>query len=460
MSINTPREAKGSPLPFIIVVLLIGVGGYFGWQMYQRHRSARMEYKRRIVQQPTKTAKATKTVPTNTVVEVEQEPVEAPKPREKTPEEILAEEIAARKAVLAEIAETRKNPNAKPLTRFGGIVFGEPLKGEPVRWGTVLDEDSGLSLETRGATYSVWGPQLKKPILTFGMQPLVWVTPKTRKAYGVEFSRPLKLKPGAKHDPETEKTLDFLKKQPIFKDCKVFTTVPQRPDRAGCEYVMPLGSSTVTVGEYGNELRFSVEQGDVKQTAKTEADAVREEKRADLGADKALDSKRFPHGDEGRYPRMKFKDGTPPSFCGVRFGHVAAASATLVNTSKGEKGFYLNYHKGKCPVFRGFDSGIADTDRYRGGVFAVRLYSPGGTEGLDDGDYYQNVRQTLERHYQVRPTEKPAEGLPFPHLTYIVGDVTITFGPEANGGFYLNARHEVLTALAAEAPGEKKKSRK
>lgn len=454
----SPKRRRGSPLPIIIVLLLVAVGGYFGWKLYERQTRPSAPRRRAPLPREQTVKKPVKEKQTNAVEVVQT--VEKPKVPEKTPEEILAEEKAARQAVLAEIAEARKNPDAKPLTRFGGVLFGEPLAGEPVRWGTVFDEDEAAtaSLDARGATYAVWGPRLKKPILTFGQQPLVWVSPKTHRAYRVEFSRPLKLRPGAKHDPETTNTVAFLKRQPIFKDCRVFSLVPQRPDRPGCEFVLPLGSSTITVGEYGNELRFSVEQGDVKQEAKTEADAARQERRANLDDGKALDSSRYPHGDFGHYPRMKFKDATPKSFCGVVFGKVAAASSTPVNPRNGEKGFYLDYRRGKCPVFRGFDFGKADTDRYRGGVFAVRLYSPGGAEGLDDGDYYANVRETLAQHYKVKPTEKPVEGSSFAELSYAVGDVTIKFGPEPNGGFYLTARHEVLAALAKQDPAAKKKS--
>ena len=454
--VNQPQRPSRSPLPFIIVVILLAAGGFFGWKMYVKYKSQQGKPRPKIVQQPTKpTVKKPEPKP-----EVVEAPPEAPKPREKTPEEIRAEEEAARKAVLAEIAEARKDPNVKPLTRFGGVLFGEPIKGAPVRWGTVLDNDAGASLDTRGATFAIFGPELKKPILSYGRQPLVWVTPKTHKAYRVEFSRPLALKRGAKHDPEVTNTVAFLKQQPIFKDIKVFTPIPQRPDRTGCEYVMPIGNSTITIGEYGNDLLFSVEQGDVKAEAKAEADAVRQEKRADLDDGKALDSTRYPHGDFGKYPRMKFKESTPKSFCGVVFGRVAPASATPVNPKHGAKGFYLDYKRGKCPVFRGFDFGKADTDSLRGGVYALRLYSPGGAEGLDDADYFENVKKTLADHYKVTPTEKKIEGLAYPEMTYVVGDVTIAFGPEPNGGFYLTAEHKVLADLARQSAEAKPTTKK
>ena len=90
-------------------------------------------------------------------------------------------------------------------------------------------------------------------------------------------------------------------------------------------------------------------------------------------------------------------------------------------------------------------------DSKRGGVFAVTLFSEGGSGGLDDADYFASVRTALSEHYKVTPEEKKAaEGERFPQLVYRIGDLVVVFGPDARGGFRLRAENEVLAALAQE----------
>jgi hypothetical protein len=279
----------------------------------------------------------------------------------------------------------------------------------------------------------------------------VWVTPKERRPYRIEFSRPLAPKSAAKHDPETTNLVAQI--QSRFK-VEPFTPRPCVPGRAGCEFVFPLGATTVTIGEYDGNLRFSVEREDVRDMARAETEALRQEK-SQVSADGALlDSKRYPNGgfDRAKYRGMQpFREGTPPAFCGVVFGSQPAETATVVVPQKGPKGFFLDYGMAKCPPFRGFAYGRADIDPVRGGVYAVHLTSEGGTEGQDDKDYYEAVKASLTAHYKVKPIEKPSEGA-FPNLIYQVGDVTIVFGPDSRGGFRLFARNEVLTALAHTEP--------
>ena len=119
----------------------------------------------------------------------------------------------------------------------------------------------------------------------------------------------------------------------------------------------------------------------------------------------------------------------------------------MVVPQKGPKGFFLDYGMAKCPPFRGFAYGRADIDPVRGGVYAVHLTSEGGTEGQDDKDYYESVKAALSGHYKVTPTEKKGEGV-FPELTYQIGDLAVTFGPDPRGGFYLDAVNQALAEMA------------
>ncbi|MBQ6007455.1 MAG: hypothetical protein IJL17_02890 [Kiritimatiellae bacterium] len=466
---NTGPKRRGSPIPIILILLVLGAGGYFGWKAfsdYQADKRRKQEAIRaeneRIRAKNEMIMKSGVKPKTNEVAQVEEDEPKfdlPPEPPKKTEAEILREEETLRTNVWAQIEAARKKGDATPLPAFAGIQFGKPLvpgatldqvSSKIVKWGTALKEEAGDSVATRGVAFAVYGPKLAKPFMSLGTSPLVWVTPKERRPYRIEFSRPLAPK-ADKHDPETTNLVANL--QAKFK-VEPFAPRPSVPGRAGCEYVFPIGTSTVTVGEYDGVLRFSVEREDVRDEARAETEALRQEK-SQVSADGALlDSKRYPNGgfDRAKYRGMQpFREGTPPAFCGVVFGSQPAETATVVVPQKGPKGFFLDYGMAKCPPFRGFAYGRADVDPVRGGVYAVHLTSEGGTEGQDDRDYYESVKASLSAHYKVKPIEKPGDGA-FPNLIYQVGDVTILFGPDPRGGFRLFARNEVLTALAHTEP--------
>lgn len=470
---NKPPKRRGSPLPILLLLVLLGAAGYFGWKEYDRRHKARLareaEYARLLAEQEAReradaeaAKREGKKKPTEAVAETEREAApDAPKKKSAT--EIWQEREAGRKAMLEKVAEARRKPDARPLNGFAGIRFGEPLKdGSAVRWGTVLDGDAGDSVAKRGAAFAVYGPTLKKPFMSLGTNPLVWVTPKTRRPYRIEFSRALAPKPGLRHDAETTNLVAFLSNR--FKG-EPFATLPLDPDVAGCEYVFPMGSATVVVAESGDRLTFAVEREDLRAEALAESETLRTaEKQVAAEDGKALDSRRYPRrpADKSQYAGVRFKDETPRAFCGIVFASRPPESVSLVVPQKGPKGFFLDYEWAKCRPFRGFTRGRADVDSKRGGVFAVTLFSEGGSGGLDDADYFESVRTALSEHYKVTPEEKKVEGERFPQLVYRIGDLVVAFGPDARGGFQLRAENEVLATLAKEdaATGHRKSVRR
>ena len=445
---------RGSALPAVLVVIILCVVGFFGWKAFESRRAAKRaqeeEYRRKLAERDRLLfAGVSETNEVKKAEVVEAPPIELPpEPPKKSEAEILREEEAHRKAVWAQIEEARKKSDAKPLDGFAGIRFGEPFEsGAPVKWGTAFEESAGDSVSARGVAFAVYGPKPTKP---FGTKPLVWVTPKERRPYRIEFSRPLASKSAAKHDPETTNLVAMI--QSRFK-VEPFTPRPCVPGRAGCEFVFPLGATTVTIGEYDGNLRFSVEREDIRESARAETESLRQDMSVVTADGERLDSKRYPNGglDLKKYRGLRFKDGTPPSFCGVVFGSAPSENTTVQVPQKGAKGFFLDYRMAKCPPFRGFVYGRADIDPVRNGVYAVHLSSEGGAYGQDDKDYYESVKNSLSQHYKVTPAEKKGEG-EFPELAYQVGDLTVTFGPDPRGGFYLHAVNGVLAALASAPP--------
>ena len=446
---------RGSALPAVLVVIILCVIGFFGWKAYESRQAAKRaqqeEYRRKLAERDRLLfagVSETNEVKKAEVV-VEAPPIELPpEPPKKSEAEILREEETHRKAVWAQIEEARKKSDAKPLDGFAGIRFGEPFaSGAPVKWGTAFEESAGDSVTARGVAFAVYGPKPTKP---FGTKPLVWVTPKERRPYRIEFSRPLAPKSAAKHDPETTNLVAQI--QSRFK-VEPFTPRPCVPGRAGCEFVFPLGATTVTIGEYDGNLCFSVEREDIRESARAETESLRQDMRVVSADGERLDSKRYPNGglDQKKYRGLLLKDETPRAFCGVVFGSLPPEGTTIQVPQKGAKGFFLNYRMAKCPPFRGFVYGRADIDPVRGGVYAVHLSSEGGAYGQDDKDYYESVKASLSEHYKVTPVEKKGDGM-FPDLAYQVGDLVVTFGPDPRGGFYLNAVNAVLAAMASTPP--------
>ncbi len=469
LSNTAPRRKGGSPLPLLIALAFLATAGYFGWKAYDGNRKARLareaEYHRLLAEQEAREraaadaaakASAKGKKPEVTVEVVEEKRPEVPKRR--SAQEIWQAREAIRKAARAQIAEARKTPPPKPLNGFAGIRFDEPLKdGSAIRWGTVRDAAAGASVAARGAAFAVYGPTLKKPFRTLGTNPVVWVTPKTRRPFRIEFARPLTLKPGMLHEAETTNLVAFLENR--FKS-KPVVTQPVDPEVKGCEFVFPLGNGTICVAERGDQLVFSVEREDIRATAHAESAALRAEAKQVAEADgKALDSRRYPHRpiDRKQYFGVKFKEETPRAFCGIVFASPPPESAKVVIPMQGPKGFFLDYEMARCRPFRGFARGRADIDPARGGVYAVTLFSAGGVGGLDDREYFESVRAALSSHYKVEPAEKKGEG-ELPQLTYRIGDLTLTFGPDPRGGFLMRAENEVLAAMAREETGAKRKS--
>ena len=464
-----PSSKRGSALALLLVVVVLAAVGFFVWREYSRRqadlearnaaiRRHNEEVRMKLLQETdeerrAKESAAAKTAPeavTNVVV------VKDEKPEEQSPEEAWREDVAAWRAAFADIEASRQKAE-KPLHGLGGIKFGEPIQAAPVRWGTIRRLLDAASVETNGVTFAVYGPKFSKSFLTFGQQPLVWVTPRTHKAFRIEISRPLNAAAGSGHDADTAKAVEELRKR---FSCEPITLLPARPGRPGCEYVFPMKETTVKVGEYKGRLMLAVEHETYLQEALAESAEMRASRRAVVDDRGVLDSTRYPHRpiDRRKY-RVKFKEGTPAAFCGVVFGSQPPENAVVENPQQGEKGFFLDYEKAKCKPFIGFNRGRADIDRWRGGVFAVHLYSEGGAGGLDDRDYYARVRNTLSERYKVEP-QVEGETNDFPVLTYTVGDVTITLGPDMRGGFSLRAENSVLAALAQVDPFAKKSKKR
>ena len=449
---------RGSALPAVLVIIILCAVGYFGWKAFESRQAAKRardaEYKRKLEERERQLRYIE---PETNAVKKKVEVVEAPslelppEPPKRSEAEILREEEAHRKAVWAQIEEARKKSEAKPRASFAGINFDEPITtGAPVKWGTAFEESAGDSVSARGVAFAVYGRKSAIPIFSLGTSPLVWVTPRERRPYRIEFSRPLAPKSVANHDPETTNIVAWLQRN---LGCEPFAPRPAVPGRAGCEFVFPMGVTTWTVGEYDGVLRLAVEREDIREKARAETETLRQGMSVVSADGDYLDSKRYPNGgvDLKKYRGVRFKDGTPQSFCGIVFGSAPAENTTIQVPQKGAKGFFLDYRMAKCPPFRGFVYGRADIDSERGGVFAVHLSSEGGAYGQDDKDYYESVKESLSSHYKVTPTAKPGDGA-FPELTFQIGDLTVTFGPDARGGFFLNAENNVLAALARTPP--------
>ena len=492
---NRTRGGGGSVVVKLLFVALIGGAGFFGWKQFKAYKARPRPLPppvavkplvveepppepvkvapKKVVKKPVRKRPPTdeeliqqaeeeerrKKALENDPAEIErrrQEAIRLQKEADARARKRFDDAMAVRKTAEEQIAAARKDPSAKPLPGLKGIRFGEVQEGVPSAWGPILPGDS---VEKSGVTYAVYGAEVAKPIGTLGRRPLVWVTPKTRRVFRIEFFRDMVLAPKSRHDAETATLVEMMKKalkrDPIVPHACV-------PDLPGVEYVFPSGDTTVRVGEYGGEVKVIAEHEGLRQEAKAEADQLRAAKMADTSEDDLLVSTRYPQGPAVSYKGLisRFREGTPKSFCGLTFGRTPPEWATIVNPKNGEKGFFLDYGRAKCPAFKGFTVGKADIDRYRNAVFAVTLYnSEGGQDGLDDASYFKSVREALDRQYLVKPEEKPGTR-EFPELVYSKGDVTITFGPDRNGGFRLRGENHVLADISKVAPAPVRKTRR
>lgn len=451
---DAPSGGGCAPVMFVLFVAALGVGGYFAYKKFAP--------KERELPKIIDVSDSVRTPAAEEKPKEEPKKPEAPvvKKRKLTRKEQLQkkydETMSSRREAQEKVAEARKEDGAKPLPGLKGIKFGEIEKGVPSVWGPILPGDA---IEKCGISYAVYGKAVSRPVGTLGSVPLVWVTPKTRRIFRIEFFRPLKKDRKTGHDPETA-TLSAmmakaLKRQPIV-------THSGEKGLPGVEYVFPSADTTVKVGEYGDMLKLVIEHEGYRTEAKNEADALRAETVTDATQDKLLSSARYPLGKLGDYKgsRVVFEKGTPRSFCGISFGKTAPEWATVVYPKNGDKSFFLDYARAKCGIFKGFDVGKAKIDPYRGGVYEVVLYvGSGGFEGLDDASYYQSVRGSLDRHYAVKPVENPGKD-GFPELVYTKGDLKIVFGPDINGGFRLSAVNGVLAQIAKTKPVEKRRGRR
>ncbi len=490
---NKSRGGGGSIVVKLVFLALIAGAGYFGWKQFTAYKArprpvSQQPVKPVVVEEPDpeppKKVVAAKPKPKRkrrlTELERDEELIRQydeqerrKKALENDPAEIarrqqealkrqqeadakararFEETQAEHKAALEQVAAARKDPAAKPLHSLKGFRFGTVQEGVPSVWGPILD--GGDSVNDCGMTYAVYGNEVTKPIGTLGKSPLLWVTPKTKRIFRVEFFRDLVLPKKSRHDAETPSLVDMMKNA-LKRDPVV--TRKADPALPGVEYVFPAGDTTVRIGEYGDKLKMVAEHEGLRREAKAEADELRTAKANDKSEDDLLVSTSYPQGPAVSYKGLisRFREGTPKSFCGLNFGRLPPEGATIVNPKNGEKGFFLDYERAKCQAFKGFTVGKADIDRYRGGLFAVTLYnSDGGQDGLDDATYFKSVREALDRQYLVKPVEKPGTR-EFPELVYEKGDVRITFGPNHNGGFRLHAVNQVLADIAKIDPSSR-----
>ena len=163
----------------ILVIAAVAVAGFFGFKKLFPSKPKVQE----TIELP-----VTKELPSDEgKPQAEPEKKAEPPPVEEkkvSQEELLRkkydETMASRKEAQGKIAEARKDETAKALPGLKGIRFGDVQKAVPSVWGPVLNGDS---IEKCGVTYAVYGPKIAKPLGTLESRPLVWVTPKTKRAF-------------------------------------------------------------------------------------------------------------------------------------------------------------------------------------------------------------------------------------------------------------------------------------
>ena len=305
----------------------------------------------------------------------------------------------------------------KTLQSLGGVKFGAPHPGE--RIGVEL-LSRGDSVASCGMGYAVNGPVLKKKFLSFGAQPVLWVTPKTFRVYKIEFAWQGSQKPEAAMD-------------------EVVSTLERRfeaKSQVGAESsrMIRTGDTTITVSDAGGAVKMCVEDARFKKEAKAEFDEVRRAMMEDFDASRLV-AGGYPNG--GMVPKKgkSAKDDSPKAFCGVAFGSLPTPGTHIVVVPEtGVKTFFLDYQVRATSPFKGFTRGKAEFDASRG-VYAVELHSVGAPVELTAAEHAANVRETLARRFP------PAEGDGLPAVFH-AGDVDISLAQDPQGGLVLRAENK------------------
>lgn len=436
-----PKERGNPLLPLLMILGLLALVGAAGFGVYVVMHLDRFFPKKTLVEEddgPKRLAKPeakpAEAPPPAPVVEekkpvVEETPEPPPEPK-KSVAEMKEEAAAAQKEMAAKIAEARKDGH-KPIPGFGGVRFGEALEGLPV----LREEQPG-----GGTAYAVLGPALKKPLFAFVARPLVWVTPKTRKVFRIEYDSDLATPAGETLSPVTTNVVAAItakfSRTPFSLDVEKYPLAPR-------DFVYVFGETSLTLSECGgSRLKLVIEHAGYEEEIRKESEIVRKEMLAEKANASVLGSSKYPNGGKVK-SRVRSKSASPQSFCGVVFGTLPPSGARLAPQHLGVGGFYLDYRFATCDPFFGFDHGKATVGS--AGVSTVELFSDGSAEGLTDDEYAARVRSSLESHFKTKL--QPSKDAASKDATLVVGDVTVTFGPDPRGGFRLKAEHAKYAAF-------------
>jgi len=377
--------------------------------------------------------------PEPVVTNVVFEPIEPPPPPKKTATELKAEADAAQKALDLDIAKARET-SGKSLPSFAGIKFGDVLKDPPISLEPLVD-DRGTN--GNGFCYLMFGPRLAASFRKFGNQPTVCVTPLTRKIFRIEFAQKIDRQPGWKLNPETTNLVATLSAK-ISR--KPFSLDVEEYPLSNHEFVFPIGETTMTVGEYGGEqLKLVIEHAGLRSLAVEESAGFRKEVLAKKTLTKPLSADTYPNSGMAKFGHIRMKKGTPKAFCGIVFGSLPPYSATVTTpaSSADPTAFFIDYRKSKCKPFMNFDHGKAELSTINGSVLAVHLFSNSPDEGLTSEEHFDRARQAIEHKFETKPASAKGDGH-LQELTYAVGSLEITLGPDPAGGFRLSAVNTTL----------------
>jgi len=435
----------GCLLPTLLILLVAGGVGYFAQrQGYVDFRKilekigprryadvAIIDPSLNLVEQK----KKVETVVTNVV----ETPAEPPPPPPKSVDELKAEADQAQKALDLEIANARK-PGDKSLPSFAGITFGDVLNGPVIS----LEQLNGTSgTNTGGFCQLMFAPRQTSSLRGFKNQPVVHVTPLTHKIFRIEFSRKIERRPGWRYSPETTNLVQTIaskiRREPFSLDIGKYPL-------ARHEFVFPIGETTLTVGEYGGEiLKLVVEHAGFRASAFEETDAFRKDILSKTTLTKTLTADTYPNGGMVKFGRVRMKKATPKAFCGVIFGSLPPYSARITTPASATdlKSFFIDYRKSKCKPFMNFNHGKVELSAINGAALAVRLFSNGPEDGLSSEEFFDRARKAIEHKFKIQPSSEKGDG-PIHDLTYTVGSLEITLGPDPNGGFRLSGVNTTL----------------